>query len=147
MAAGSRWKIGTRLQSQGCRIDADRIRSGKAMMKNLLSAVALAVALLGSASLATAKRYPPSYWEQRDRDMDNRRDARRAGLAAAVVASGASRAVQSDRIEERYRECMLATRYDEACDRQRLEQQLEARRNARRKGLVAGIVTREIVRD
>jgi hypothetical protein len=115
-------------------------------MKALLSTLA-ALAVLSSAAPALAKRYPPGYWDQRDRDEQNRRDARRAGLGAAVLASGVSRAVANDRIEQRYRECLMATGYNAECDQRRFEQQLEARQTARRKGLVAGIVTREIVRD
>lgn len=115
-------------------------------MKRLVSSLVV-LAIFSTAVPALAKRYPPGYWEQRDRDQQNRRDARRAGVGAAIVASGVSRAIANDRIEQRYRECLMATGYSAACDQRRFEQEIEARQTARRKGLVAGIVTREIVRD
>lgn len=115
-------------------------------MRRLLAAMILVLALAGAWTPSVAKRYPPGYWEQRDRDLQNRRDARRAGLAAAVITTGVSRAVQNDRIEQRYSECLLATGYDRLCDQRRFDEQLLARQRARRTGFVAGIATQGAVR-
>jgi hypothetical protein len=115
-------------------------------MKHLLAATVLTLVLAGVSSPADAKRYPPGYWEQRDRDLQNRREARRAGLAAAVITTGVSRAVQNDRIERRYSECVMATGYDRVCDQRRFDEQLLARQRSRRRGVVAGIATHAAVR-
>lgn len=87
------------------------------------------------------------FWRDRYDDYQNRRDARRAGLAAAIVVSGISRAVQQDQIAQRYSECMRNGRYDLYCDRQRFWEQQEARKRAKRRALMTGVIVRGIVRD
>ncbi len=115
-----------------------------------LAAVA-AVATLSITPAEAQSRRPYPGWQEdaKDRyeDRRNRRKARRAGVAAAIVVSGVGQAVRKDRIEERYQECIRFDYYDVECDRQRYRALEQSRRKARRSGIVAGIVTREIVRD
>lgn len=118
-----------------------------------LLAVAASTALSLSPAEAQVRRpYPGWQGDMRDRydryeDRRNRRQARRAGVAAAIVVSGVSQAARRDRIEERYEDCIRFDYYDVECDRQRYRDLERSRRQARRSGVVAGIVTREIVRD
>ncbi len=115
-----------------------------------LAAVA-AVATLSVTPAEAQSRRPYPGWQEdaKDRyeDRRNRRKARRAGVAAAILVSGVGQAVRKDRIEERYQECLRFDYYDVECDRQRYRDLERSRRQARRSGIVAGIVTREIVRD
>lgn len=119
------------------------------MIRQLILGYATAAILVTavSAEAQSRKRYPPGYYQERERDWDNRRDARRAGLVTAIVVSGATKAAQDRRIEERYRDCLRGTYYDVECDRRRYYEESEARNRARRAGFVAGAVMREAVRN
>lgn len=58
----------------------------------------------------------------------------------AVVAGALAHGVASARAEDRYRECMRGSRYDEDCARQRYYDEQEARRKGRRTAVAVGIV-------
>jgi hypothetical protein len=116
----------------------------------LLSVVTAMIAVAATPAEAQSRRpYPGWQDDARDRyeDRKNRRQARRAGVAAAIVVSGVAKSVRRNEIEERYEECIRFDYYDVDCDRQRYRDLERSRKQARRSGLVAGIVTREIVRD
>jgi hypothetical protein len=68
------------------------------------------------------------------RDYDSRRQDRREAIVAGVVRNKYA----TDRAEERYRECMRGSRYDEDCDRQRWEDEQEAKKKGRRAAIIVG---------
>ena len=65
-------------------------------------------------------------------DYDSRREVRRQAIVAGVVRNK----VATERAEDRYRDCMRGSGYNEDCGRQRYE----AEQDARRKGLRAAII-------
>lgn len=111
--------------------------------------------LIAATLLAVTAAIPqPADARNRDRhhdgwgnDWENRRDARRAGVVAGVVTAGVVSAAASNNVQNRYAECLMATGYDYACERQRYYDEQDARRNVRRSAVVAGVATRAIVRD
>jgi hypothetical protein len=68
------------------------------------------------------------------RDYDSRRQDRRE----AIVAGAVRNKVATDRAEERYRECIRESRYDEDCDRRLWEEEQEAKRKGRRTAIIVG---------
>jgi hypothetical protein len=101
--------------------------------------------LLGSMApdAQARKRHHDSF---RDR-IENRRDARRAGIAAGAVASMAVSASANSRVRARYEECLVSTGYDPSCEHARYEDERRARQSARRTGVLVGATARAIVRD
>lgn len=67
-------------------------------------------------------------------DYDSRRQDRRE----AIVAGAIRNKYATDRAEERYRECMRGSRYDQDCDRQRWEDEQEAKKKGRRAAIIVG---------
>ncbi len=86
-------------------------------------------------------------WE----DIDNRRDARRAGVIAGSVAAGVVGSAARKNAREDYEECMIYysynDRYDRYCREQYYYDRASGRRAARRTGVVVGLGVSEIVRD
>lgn len=102
---------------------------------------------------------------------ENRRDARRAGVVAGVVTAQVAGAAGRGRADKAFRECRenldamtsgerdihgnpvdpyadyAARRAGYDCEVQRYEARADGRKAARRTAVVAGIVTREIVKD
>ena len=68
------------------------------------------------------------------RDYESRREIRREAIVAGVVRNK----VATERAEERYRDCMRGSRYDENCDRRRWEDEQDARRKGRRAAIIVG---------
>lgn len=96
------------------------------MKRQLMLALALAVLAAGAglANLASAK------------DRYERREERRQAVVAGAIAQG----VASNRAEDRYRECMRGSQYDDNCARERHHDESEARRKGRRTAVAVGIV-------
>ncbi|MFN8998031.1 MAG: hypothetical protein ACK5YQ_06235 [Betaproteobacteria bacterium] len=67
-------------------------------------------------------------------DYDERRQDRREAIVAGAVRSK----YVNDRVEERYRECMRGSRYDQDCDRQRWQGEQEAKKKGRRAAIIVG---------
>jgi hypothetical protein len=86
-------------------------------------------------------------WE----DWGNRRDARRAGVIAGMVAAEVAGGAARANAREDYEECIAAyafeDRYYRYCREQYYYDRAEARRAGRRAGVVVGLGVREIVRD
>lgn len=116
---------------------------------------------------AEAKSKSSRNWVDR---LENRRDARHAGIVAGAVTAQVAGAANRGRAEREYRECQsnaaamagdaqagayadpayseyAARRAGYDCDVQRYEDRASGRRAARRTAVVAGIVTREVVKD
>ena len=123
-----------------------------AIFATLVLAIAATVPLASETAMADRYRRD-RYYHDRDyhdrwrHEYRNYRDARRAGVAAAVVTGAVVESAAHDRAQERYRECVYATGYDYACDRQRYEDEYRSRRAARRAGVIVGATTHAIVRD
>jgi hypothetical protein len=66
-------------------------------------------------------------------DHRNRQERREAIVAGAV-----RNEIATERAEDRYRECMRGSNYDEDCARQRWKDEEEARRKARRTAIIVG---------
>ena len=67
-------------------------------------------------------------------DYKSHREVRRE----AIVAGAVRNKVATERTEDRYRECMRGSGYDNNCDRQRWEGEQEARRKGRRTAIIVG---------
>ena len=67
-------------------------------------------------------------------DYKSRREVRRE----AIVAGAVRNKVATDRAEDRYRDCVRGSGYDQDCDRQRWEDEQEARRKGRRTAIIVG---------
>lgn len=115
---------------------------------------------------ADAKSRDSKNWVDR---LENRRDARRAGIVAGAVTAQVAGAANRGRADREFRECQdnvalagqaqfgpyddpaysdyAARRAGYDCEVQRYEARADGRRAARRTAVVAGIVTREIVKD
>jgi hypothetical protein len=63
---------------------------------------------------------------------------RRQDRRQAIVAGAIREDIATYRAEERYRECMRESGYDQSCDRQLWEDEQDARRKARRTAVVVG---------
>jgi hypothetical protein len=94
------------------------------MRKPLLLALVALAAGAGIVDVASAK------------DRYDRREERRQAVVVGAVAQG----VSANRAEDRYRECMRDSRYDEDCARQRHHDENEARRKGRRTAVTVGII-------
>ena len=96
---------------------------------------------------ASAKDKDKGFWER----WDDRRDARRAGAIARLATSELTKAAAESAAEKKRDECMERydgdTAFELYCREQYIEDRQKARRTARRAGIIAGITTREIVRD
>lgn len=68
------------------------------------------------------------------RDYDDRRQDRREAIVAGVVRNK----IVTERAEDRYKECMRESRYDEDCARQRWEDEQDARKKGRRAAIIVG---------
>lgn len=96
------------------------------MRRPLLLALVALAASAGPIKLAVADDY---YYN------DRRHDRRQAVVAGAV-----RHEIASERAEQRYRECMRGSRYDEDCARQRWYDEQEARRKGRRTAVAVGVL-------
>jgi len=67
-------------------------------------------------------------------DYESRREVRRQ----AIVAGAVRNKVATERAEDRHRECMRGSSYDEGCEQQRYEDELEARAKGRRTAIIVG---------
>ena len=67
-------------------------------------------------------------------DHKNHRQERRE----AIVAGAVRNQIATERAEDRYRECMRGSSYDEDCARQRWQDEEEARRKGRRAAIIVG---------
>lgn len=56
----------------------------------------------------------------------------------AIVAGAVRKEVATERAENRYRDCVRGSGYDQNCDRQRWESEQEARRKGRRTAIIVG---------
>ncbi len=117
-------------------------------MRALAVVAAACVMAVGATAPADARKRDRDYgWNNQYDRWENRRDARRAGVIAGAVASGIARSAAASNADEHCRECIVATGYDEACERRYCEERRDARRSGRAVGVTAVLITREIVRD
>ena len=56
----------------------------------------------------------------------------------AIVAGAVRNEIATERAEDRYRECMRGSSYDDDCARQRYQDEEEARRKGRRTAIIVG---------
>jgi hypothetical protein len=94
------------------------------MKRSLVLAVVALAAGAGIVETVSAKDYYERHEERRQ----------------AVVAGAVSHGVASARAEDRYRECMRGSGYDDNCARQRYRDEQDARRKGRRAAVAVAIV-------
>jgi hypothetical protein len=68
-------------------------------------------------------------WDGHDRRQDRRQ---------AIVAGSIREDIANSRAEDRYRECMRESSYDEDCARQRYRDEQDAHRKGRRTAIIVG---------
>lgn len=134
------------------------------MSGRLVQLLLIGVLTIGMFGATEAQSKQRKGWIDR---LENRRDARRAGVVAGAVASGIAGSAARGKVGEKYENCMqdiavnyedgarahdpqiayLAERAEYECEMQRYEARNGDRRAARRAGVVAGAVAYGIVRD
>lgn len=104
----------------------------------------LLMALIMTSVVAT----PASEARRRDRDYHNyhdrwedRRDARRAGVAAGAATRIVGGAVAAGSARNHYEDCVRARGYDYVCDQQYYDDRRRGRRNAHRAAAAVGTAT------
>ncbi|TPE60509.1 hypothetical protein FJQ54_10925 [Sandaracinobacter neustonicus] len=139
------------------------------LSRGALFAIATVLAALPPVTAhADAKSKDEKNWVER---VENRRDARRAGIVAGAVTAQVAGAANRSRADRDYQQCQdnvataqsvaqqangqpadpnadyAAQRAGYDCEVQRYEDRADGRRAANRTAVVAGIVTREVVKD
>lgn len=120
------------------------------MSRRLTFPLAVILASIAFTSMASADRYYRDRYYRGGyrggyagdyiaRDLDNRRDARRAAVVTGAVRAGIGEAAA----EHRYQECMYSSGYNYDCEAQRYRDEERARRAGRRTAVVAGAVVRD----
>src|SRR5690606_12785424 len=102
--------------------DDDRRSGGEAMNKTPLIVACTVVACLLSSMVSDAQAKKRHHDSWRDR-IENRRDARRAGIVAGAVATVAVSASAGNKAQARYEECLAATGDDAGCRHDRYEEE------------------------
>jgi NAD(P)H-hydrate repair Nnr-like enzyme with NAD(P)H-hydrate dehydratase domain len=72
--------------------------------------------------------------ESASADYKSHREVRRE----AIVAGAVRKEVATERAENRYRDCVRGSGYDQDCDRQRWEDEQQARKKGRRTAIIVG---------
>lgn len=140
-------------------------------MKALRTPARLALLMVASVLLAApaAARDRHGHHGHHDRGdwhdrMENRRDARRAGVVVGVVAAGVAQSAATQQANRRYEDCLQDSAYRnydprygsnpygygpdyQWCTQMRYEEERRAQREGRRAGVVAGAIAYGAVRD
>jgi hypothetical protein len=83
-----------------------------------------------------------SHWDHDYYDhLEDRRDARRAGVATGLVGGAVTGGAPRDHADEAYQECLYATGYDHECERRRYRVEQRERQIALRSGVAAGALS------
>lgn len=113
-----------------------------------LAIVLLATVSLGAAADARDNRnYNNGYYGGNNNYWENRRDARRVGAVAGVVAMGVASSAGNARVDNAYEDCAEARAYGgypANCEQQRYYDQRNARRGAVVTGVAVGRTARII---
>lgn len=113
---------------------------------SLLAIVLLATVSLGAAADAR-DNYNNGYYNGNNSYWENRRDARRVGAVAGVVAMGVASSAGNARVDNAYEDCTDARAYGgypANCEQQRYYDQRNARRGAVVTGVAVGRTARII---